>query len=92
VREVIAMVEKVAGKKLRTREVERRAGDPPSLIAAVDRIHRTLDWTPRFDDLETICASALAWERELAAGRWQDEVTVPGAAARPGKSPARTGT
>ena len=70
VREVIAMVEKVAGRKLRTREVERRAGDPPSLIAAVDRIHRTLDWKPRYDDLETICASALAWERELAGGRW----------------------
>jgi UDP-glucose 4-epimerase len=72
VREVIAMVEHVAGRTLSKREVERRAGDPPSLIAAVDKIHRTLDWTPRHDDLETICASALAWERELAAGRWQE--------------------
>ena len=80
VRNVIAMVEKVANSKLRTREVERRAGDPPSLIAAVDRIRRTLAWTPRFDDLETICASSLAWERELAAGRWQ------------GKSVTHTGT
>jgi len=75
VREVIAMVEKVAGRKIRQREVERRAGDPPSLVAAVDRIHATLDWTPRYDDLEAICSSSLAWERELAAGRWQDEVT-----------------
>jgi UDP-glucose 4-epimerase len=73
VREVIAMVEKVAGRKLKVREVERRAGDPPTLIARVDRIHGTLDWTPRYDDLEAICASSLAWERELARGRWQDE-------------------
>jgi UDP-glucose 4-epimerase len=82
VREVIAMVEKVAGRKLRVREVERRAGDPPSLVAAVERIHRTLDWTPRYDDLEQICASSLAWERELAAGRWQE----------PAAGAARTGT
>ena len=80
VREVIAMVEKVAGRKLKVREVERRAGDPPSLVAAVGKIRRTLAWTPRYDDLETICASSLAWERELAAGRWQD------------KTAARTGT
>lgn len=74
VREVIAMVEKVAGKEINKTEVERRAGDPPSLVAAVDKIHKTLDWTPGFDDLEAICSSSLAWERELAAGRWhQDE-------------------
>jgi UDP-glucose 4-epimerase len=71
VREVISMVEHVAGHELKKVEVERRAGDPPALIAAVDKIHATLDWTPRFDDLEKICSSSLAWERELAAGRWQ---------------------
>ena len=71
VREVIAMVEKVAGHEIRKAEVERRAGDPPTLVAAVDKIHATLDWRPQFDDLETICASSLAWEHELAAGRWQ---------------------
>jgi UDP-glucose 4-epimerase len=76
VREVIAMVEKVAGYEIPKREVERRAGDPPSLVAAVEKIHRTLDWTPRYDDLEKICASSLAWERELAAGRWQDGTAV----------------
>ncbi len=80
VREVIAMVEKVSDTVIRKVEVERRAGDPPSLVAAVGKIHETLDWTPRYDDLEQICASSLAWERELAAGRWRDEM------------PAKTGT
>jgi UDP-glucose 4-epimerase len=72
VREVVAMVEQVAGNPLSKREVERRAGDPATLVAAVDKIGKTLDWTPRYDDLEKICASSLAWERELAAGRWQE--------------------
>ena len=79
VRELVSMVEQVAGHEIAKREVERRAGDPPTLIAAVEKIGRTLDWTPHYDDLEQICASSLAWERELAAGRWQE-------------SPAETGT
>jgi UDP-glucose 4-epimerase len=76
VREVIAMVEQVAGVKISTREVERRAGDPPTLIAAVAKIHATLAWTPCYDDLEKICASSLAWERELAAGRWRESKSM----------------
>jgi UDP-glucose 4-epimerase len=71
VRELVTMVEQVAGHEIAKREVERRAGDPPTLIAAVGKIGKTLNWTPRYDDLEQICASSLAWERELAAGRWQ---------------------
>ncbi|MGD8341398.1 MAG: UDP-glucose 4-epimerase GalE, partial [Gammaproteobacteria bacterium] len=72
VREVVSMVEKVAGKEIPKCDIARRQGDPPMLVAAVDTIHRTLEWEPRYDDLEQICASALAWERELAAGRWQE--------------------
>jgi hypothetical protein len=29
------------------------------------RIRATLDWTPQYDDLETIAAHALAWEQKL---------------------------
>jgi UDP-glucose 4-epimerase len=78
VREVIAMVEQLAGHEIPKREVARRAGDPPTLVAAVDKIRATLDWTPRYDNLETICASSLAWERELARGRWQDDASATG--------------
>jgi len=78
VREVVSMVERVAGREIAKREVERRPGDPPSLIAIVDKIRRTLDWKPRYDDLEAICASSLAWERELAAGRWREPVVETG--------------
>lgn len=65
VREVIDAVERVNGSPLKVIEKPRRAGDPPSLVAAVDKIHQTLDWTPRFDDLDTIVKTSLAWERTL---------------------------
>lgn len=65
VREVIAMVEKVSGKKIPVEEVERRAGDPPILIARCDKIKSLLGWKPQFDDLQAIIASAYAWEQKL---------------------------
>lgn len=65
VREVIAMVEKVSGKTLNVQEVARRAGDPPMLIAQCNRIKSILGWTPKFNSLETIVASAYAWEQQL---------------------------
>jgi UDP-glucose 4-epimerase len=70
VREVIAMVEKVAGHKIKQQTAGRRAGDPPTLIAEAARIRDVLGWTPQLDDLEKICATSLAWERKLAGGIW----------------------
>jgi UDP-arabinose 4-epimerase len=47
----------------------RRAGDPAALVANVDRIRRTLDWRPQFQDLDMIVTHALAWERKLPGKR-----------------------
>jgi len=47
----------------------RRAGDPVALVANVDRIRRTLDWRPQFQDLDMIVTHALAWERRLPGKR-----------------------
>ena len=66
VREVLDMVARIAGRPLTIREVARRAGDPPRLIALADRIRDTLGWQPRYEDLEAIVTSALSWERRLA--------------------------
>ncbi len=65
VREVINAVERVHGEALNVKEQPRRAGDPPALIASVDKIHATLDWKPELDDLDKIVATSLAWERQL---------------------------
>ena len=70
VREVLGMVEQVAGQKLIIREEARRAGDPPYLVARADRIRSELGWRPKYDDLKAIVSSALAWERRLLAEPW----------------------
>ena len=65
VRQVIDCVKAVSGVDFAVVEGERRAGDPPRLIAACARVRQVLDWTPRHDDLEEIVATALDWEQKL---------------------------
>jgi UDP-glucose 4-epimerase len=65
VREVIDAVNEVHGAPIAVEERPRRAGDPPELVAEVRRIHETLDWKPRFDNLHEIVRTALAWEKKL---------------------------
>ena len=67
-REVLKAVEAANGAPLNIVEEDRRAGDPPELVAAVERIHDVLGWQPRFDDLDKIVRTSLAWERKIAAG------------------------
>jgi UDP-glucose 4-epimerase len=67
VREVLEMVQRVAGCRLNIVESPRRPGDPPALTADATRIRGALGWRPQYDDLEQIVSSALAWERRLAA-------------------------
>ena len=61
VREVIASCEKITGKAIKVIEKERRAGDPPRLVAASGKIQSELGWKPQFQDIDTIIASAWAW-------------------------------
>jgi UDP-glucose 4-epimerase len=67
VRDVLAAVEKANEAPLNVLEEARRAGDPPELIAVAERVREVLGWEPRFDDLDTIVKTALAWERKIAA-------------------------
>ncbi|MDE2335515.1 MAG: UDP-glucose 4-epimerase GalE [Rhodospirillales bacterium] len=61
VREVIAAVERAAGRAVPHTLGPRRAGDPPMLVAAADAITAATGWTPRFQSLDAIVATALAW-------------------------------
>jgi UDP-glucose 4-epimerase len=70
VREVLASVERVTGKRLNVREQPRRAGDPPSLVARAERIREQLGWRPRLDDLDTIVRTAYSWEQHLQREPW----------------------
>lgn len=68
VREVIDMVKQVTGVDFPVHRQPRRPGDPAAIIANPARIRAVLGWTPRFDDLETIVRTALAWEKGLQPG------------------------
>lgn len=65
VQEVINMVEKLSGKKIKVIKGPRREGDPDRLIADSRLIRQKLGWTPRYDDLSTIIKHAWEWELKL---------------------------
>ncbi|HET9715828.1 MAG TPA: UDP-glucose 4-epimerase GalE [Pseudolabrys sp.] len=67
--EVVASVRRASGRDFPVEIAGRRPGDPPALVANVDRIRSALSWRPRFENLDTIVAHALAWEKHLAARR-----------------------
>ena len=58
VMEAIRAVEEVTGKKVPYTVGPRRDGDPPSLVAASDRLRQTLGWSPEYADLRTIVEHA----------------------------------
>ncbi|CKZ80665.1 UDP-glucose 4-epimerase [Mycobacterium tuberculosis] len=43
-----------------------------TMIADTARIRATLDWTPQYDNLDTIARHALAWEEKLLVERQRD--------------------
>lgn len=67
--ESIAAVRRVAGRNFAVRHADRRPGDIMTMVADTSRIRATLDWTPRYDDLDIIATHALAWEQKLLGDR-----------------------
>ena len=67
--EVIEAVKHAAGVDFKVDIGPRRAGDPSRIVAATAQIRALLGWQPRYDDLSTIVAHALAWEHALVARR-----------------------
>jgi UDP-glucose-4-epimerase GalE len=68
VREVIAAVEAVTGKKVPVKEGPRRAGDPPVLVASSDKIQKELGWKPHYTDIKSIVESAWNWHKSHPKG------------------------
>ena len=61
VREVIASVERVLGCPVPAVFGDRRAGDPPVLVASSERIKHEAGWSPQFADLDSIVGTAARW-------------------------------
>jgi UDP-glucose 4-epimerase len=70
--ETIEAVRRVSGRNFAVQYAPRRSGDIMTMIADTTRIRATLDWTPQYDDLETIAAHALKWEEKLFRERQGD--------------------
>jgi UDP-glucose 4-epimerase len=65
VREVLKVMEEVAGRPIAARPAPRRAGDSPKLVADSRALQERFRWQPRHNNLQEITASALAWERRI---------------------------
>jgi UDP-glucose 4-epimerase len=63
--ETIEAVRRVCGRNFAVQYAARRPGDIMTMVADTSRIRSTLDWTPQYDDIETIATHALAWEAKL---------------------------
>ncbi|MGI8412854.1 MAG: UDP-glucose 4-epimerase GalE [Solirubrobacteraceae bacterium] len=68
VREVIAAAEAVTGVEIPIREAPRRAGDPPMLVAASQRIRSELGWEARKPTLADMVEDAWAFTRARPNG------------------------
>lgn len=66
VREVIEACQRVTGVSIPIETAARREGDPPRLVADGRDLRETLDWEPRYEDLDTIIEHAWRWEQAIA--------------------------
>ncbi len=63
VAEVVEMARQVTGCRIPTERAERRAGDPPILIANSDKATLELGWMPQHSELDNIIQSAWKWHQ-----------------------------
>lgn len=63
VRQILDTATQALGQPIPHQVADRRAGDPPELVADPSRANQILDWTPSRSDLATILQTAAAWHR-----------------------------
>jgi len=63
VKQVIEIAQRVTGKEIPVRVVERRPGDPAVLISSSEKAAKDLGWEPQFPDLEPIVETAWNWHK-----------------------------
>ncbi|OYV85232.1 MAG: UDP-glucose 4-epimerase GalE [Planctomycetia bacterium 21-64-5] len=61
VREVIESCRRVSGRSIAMEIGPRRPGDPPELVADSRRARSTLDWSPKYLELDAIVGTAWRW-------------------------------
>lgn len=66
--EVVKACEQVVGRSIPHEIVDRRPGDPPTLIASSNRIRNELGWSPRFPGVVDIVETAWRWHSRYPKG------------------------
>jgi UDP-glucose 4-epimerase len=69
VREVVNAFGEVLKRPLPTRDMPRRAGDPPALACDSSKLKRELGWSPAHASIAAIVETALGWETKLSASK-----------------------
>ena len=65
VKQVIFEMEKILKRKLPTKIGKRRKGDAERVVANISKFKNYFSWKPKYNNLNLILKSALAWEKKL---------------------------
>jgi len=74
VREIIETCREVTDVDIKSIDGERRAGDPPELVADASRANELLGWMPKFISPRSIIESAWDWHRNNPQGYAQKKL------------------
>ena len=63
--EVINAANRITGNKIKFEYAAKRPGDAEKLISNVNKLHKYINWKPRFGDLDFIIKTAISWEKKI---------------------------
>ena len=63
--EVIEKASKITGRNIPFIFVDRRAGDPPVLVASNEKAVNEIGWKPKYTHLDDIIQTAWNWHKKL---------------------------
>ena len=69
VMDIIQTVQRVTGRPVNYRAVQRRPGDPPALVAKVDHAYSLLGWKPNYIDIQATISTAWRWHQSQTKKR-----------------------
>ncbi len=64
VQQIINAIEQISNQPINIVHADRRAGDPPILLADSSLANKVLNWVPEFSDIEQIIKHAWKWEKQ----------------------------
>ncbi|MEI6242327.1 MAG: UDP-glucose 4-epimerase GalE [Chlamydiota bacterium] len=74
--EIIKALETLLKQKIPVENKEKRAGDPPVLVADNTKVKQILQWEPKISSLDTILLSAWNWHNVLKKNRVINEESI----------------